>query len=115
MEVEDYQGTSVMNYADVDVPFTRVHEFKHLHRERSHKPQTTVICREYSQVNDDEPYYPINAEADRSLYLEYQRLAREEHGVVFGGRLATYRYYDMHQVIGAALAQAKHLLANTPH
>jgi UDP-galactopyranose mutase len=113
LDMEDFQGTSVMNYADADVPFTRVHEFKHLHRERSHAPRTTVVSREYACLNDDEPCYPVNTEADRAVYSAYQKLAaEEERNVVFGGRLATYRYYDMHEVIGAALAGARLVLGN---
>lgn len=111
LELEDFQGTSVMNYADIDVPFTRIHEPKHLHRERSHMPNTTVICREYSHVDNNEPYYPVNTDADRALYQAYRNLAAHEPNVAFGGRLATYRYYDMHQVIAAALIEAKRALS----
>jgi UDP-galactopyranose mutase len=103
LDCDDFQGTSVMNYADVEVPYTRIHEPKHLHREKKHKPNTTVIMREYSQVDNDEPYYPVNAEADRQLFARYQALAGREQRVLFGGRLAEYKYYDMHQVIAAAL------------
>jgi UDP-galactopyranose mutase len=103
--VGDYQGTSVMNYADEDVPFTRIHEFRHLHPERKHQDESTVIFREYSRfaAPADEPYYPINTPADRDRYDAYRALADAEPEVLFGGRLGTYRYLDMHQAIGAAL------------
>lgn len=107
LSMDDFQGTSVMNYADAEVPYTRIHEPKHLHLEKKHTPNTTVIVREYSQVNNDEPYYPVNSEADKQLLAQYQALAEREKSVVFGGRLAEYKYYDMHQVIGSALATCR--------
>jgi UDP-galactopyranose mutase len=107
--LEDFQGTSVMNYADEDVPFTRIHEPKHLHLEKVHTPGTTVVIREYSQKDDENPYYPVNSELDRTLFSKYRKLAEEDKKIVFGGRLAEYKYYDMHQVIGAALARFRSL------
>jgi UDP-galactopyranose mutase len=100
----DYQGCSVMSYADEDIPWTRITEFKHFHPERSYGPDT-VIAREFSRAAgaNDEPYYPINTPADKKLYEEYRQLAAAESDVVFVGRLATYRYLDMHQAIAAAL------------
>lgn len=111
VDVPDYQGTSVMNYADEDVPHTRVHEPKHLHPERRSAPESTVVIREYSLVNDDEPYYPVNFESDRKVLSEYQALAAKEPSAIFGGRLARYRYYDMHQVIASARKAARDELA----
>ncbi len=104
-EVEDFQGASVVNYPDPDVRFTRIHEFRHLHPERRYTPDRTLIMREYSRfaAREDEPYYPINTPADKSLYDGYAALAAREPNVIFGGRLGTYRYLDMHQAIGAAL------------
>ena len=104
--VDDYQGAPVVNYADEEVPFTRVHEFKHLHPERRYTPGRTVIYREYSRfaARGDEPYYPINTSRDRELYAAYGRLAARERNVLFGGRLGSYQYLDMHQAVGAALA-----------
>jgi UDP-galactopyranose mutase len=101
----DFQGTSVMNYADTDVPFTRIHEFRHYHPERRYSDKSTLIMREYSRFagRNDEPYYPVNTVADKTLYERYKSLAEREPRVVFGGRLGTYRYLDMHQAIGAAL------------
>ena len=103
--VEDFQGASVVNYPDADVRFTRIHEFKHLHPERRHSRDHTLIMREYSRfaAREDEPYYPINTPSDRGLYDAYADLAARETNVIFGGRLGTYRYLDMHQAIGAAL------------
>ncbi len=109
---EDYQGTSVMNYADVEVPFTRIHEPKHLHLEKSHTPNTTVIIREYSLRDNDRPYYPVNADADKEILAKYKTMAAEEPDVLFGGRLAEYKYYDMHHVIGSALQKAKKVLTD---
>lgn len=106
-EVSDWQGTSVMNYADVEVPYTRIHEPKHLHLERPWNRKSTVIVREFSQVNNDEPYYPVNFDLDKVLYAKYAEWANLEPGVIFGGRLARYKYYDMHQVIASALSAAK--------
>jgi UDP-galactopyranose mutase len=103
----DFQGTPVMNYADDDVPFTRIHEFRHFHPERDWYPEdSTVIMREYSRfaVRGDEPYYPINTAADRERLLTYREMADRERGVLFGGRLGTYKYLDMHMAIASALS-----------
>ena len=80
VEVDDFQGTSVMNYNDGDVPFTRIHEFKHFHPERTYLPGKTVIVHEYSRFaeENDEPYYPINTPADREKLLKYRDLAKKE-------------------------------------
>jgi UDP-galactopyranose mutase len=102
----DFQGTPVMNYADEDVPYTRIHEFRHFHPERTWYPSDkTVIMRERSRFANrgDEPYYPINTEADRERLLKYRAMAEREPGVLFGGRLGTYQYLDMHMAIGSAL------------
>jgi len=106
LPVEDYQGTSVMNYADDDAPYTRIHEFKHFHPERDYPKDKTVIMREFSRfaTRDDEPYYPVNSPADRAGLLAYRELADKEPDVYFGGRLGTYQYLDMHMAIGSALS-----------
>ncbi|WP_346044897.1 UDP-galactopyranose mutase [Actinomadura chokoriensis] len=112
----DFQGTPVMNYADEDVPYTRIHEFRHFHPERDgHPPDRTVIMREYSRAagRGDEPYYPVNTAADRARLLAYRDLAKGEHGVLFGGRLGTYRYLDMHMAIASALSMVDNRLR--PH
>ena len=102
----DFQGTSVMNYADEDVAYTRIHEFRHFHPERDYPTDKTVVMREFSRFAeaDDEPYYPINPADDRARLLEYRDLAAAEPGVLFGGRLGTYKYLDMHMAIGSALS-----------
>ena len=111
LDTGDFQGTSVMNYNDADVPYTRIHEFRHFHPERqdSYPADKTVIVKEYSRFaeGDDEVYYPINTPEDRSKLEAYRRLAAaesRENKVLFGGRLGTYQYLDMHMAIGAALS-----------
>ena len=106
LPIEDFQGCSVMNYPDADVPFTRIHEFRHFHPERDYTKDATVIMREYSRFANkgDEPYYPVNTSVDREKLLKYRDLAKGEHNVLFGGRLGTYKYLDMHMAIGAALS-----------
>ncbi|OLT31369.1 UDP-galactopyranose mutase [Actinomadura sp. CNU-125] len=103
----DFQGTPVMNYADEDVPYTRIHEFRHFHPERRDRypSDRTVIMREYSRFAErgDEPYYPINTPGDRAKLQAYRKLAAAEDGVLFGGRLGTYQYLDMHMAIASAL------------
>ncbi|MBD0863020.1 UDP-galactopyranose mutase [Gordonia sp. zg691] len=119
LETGDFQGTPVMNYNDADVPFTRIHEFRHFHPERDSYPDDkTVIMREFSRFaeNDDEPYYPINTPEDRSMLTAYRELARTETAsanVLFGGRLGTYQYLDMHMAIASALTMFDNTLA--PH
>lgn len=104
---DDHFGCPVMNYADEDIPYTRAIEFKNFNPERYDQQQhdSTVVWEEYSREasRDDEPYYPVNTPADKALYEQYVQLAKCEEHVVFGGRLGTYAYYDMHQVIGTAL------------
>ena len=103
--VDDFQGTSVVNYADEEVPYTRVHEFKHLHPERKYRPGKTVLYREHSRSASraDEPYYPINTGRDRAMFDAYKAMAEREPNFILGGRLGSYKYLDMHQAIGAAL------------
>ncbi len=111
----DFQGTSVMNYADEEIPYTRIHEFRHLHPERNYQREKTIIFREYSRFagKEDEPYYPVNTNRDKDLFEAYRKLAQREKNVLFGGRLGTYRYFDMHQAIGAAFKLFENRLA--PH
>ena len=110
LETGDFQGTPVMNYNDADVPYTRIHEFRHFHPERAEYPDDkTVIVKEYSRFaeDDDEVYYPINTPEDREMLKRYRELAAaesRENKVLFGGRLGTYQYLDMHMAIGAALS-----------
>ena len=112
----DFQGTSVVNYNDVDVPFTRIHEFRHMHPERDYPKDRTVVVREYSRfaTSGDEPYYPINTPDDRAKLQRYRELARKETAnanVLFGGRLGTYKYLDMHMAIGSALTMFDNRIA----
>ena len=106
LPIEDFQGCSVMNYPDADVPFTRIHEFRHSQPERDYTKDATVIMREYSRFANkgDEPYYPVNTSVDREKLLKYRDLAKGEKDVLFGGRLGTYKYLDMHMAIGSALS-----------
>jgi UDP-galactopyranose mutase len=106
VDLDDFQGTAVMNYNDEDVPWTRIHEFKHFHPERTHLPGKSVIVHEYSRFAEegDEPYYPVNTAEDRAKLARYRALAAREPGVIFGGRLGTYQYLDMHMAIGSALS-----------
>ncbi|HAT1251654.1 TPA: UDP-galactopyranose mutase [Corynebacterium striatum] len=114
----DFQGTPVMNYNDADVDYTRIHEFRHFHPERKDKypKDKTVIMKEYSRFAEsgDEPYYPINTLEDRTKLEAYRRLAAaeaEENQVLFGGRLGTYQYLDMHMAIASALSMFDNKLA----
>ncbi|OKL50221.1 UDP-galactopyranose mutase [Boudabousia marimammalium] len=106
LEMGDFQGTSVMNYADAEVPYTRIIEPRHFHPERDYPSDKTVIMREFSRFAEaeDEPYYPINSNEDREALLRYREKAAQENGVLFGGRLGTYQYLDMHMAIGSALS-----------
>jgi UDP-galactopyranose mutase len=100
------------------VPYTRIHEFRHFHLERDYPTDKTVIMREYSRFagDGDEPYYPINTESDRALLATYRARAKSETAasrVLFGGRLGTYQYLDMHMAIASALNMYDNTLA--PH
>jgi UDP-galactopyranose mutase len=112
LPIGDFQGTSVMNYADATVPYTRIHEFRHFHPERDYPTDKTVIMREFSRfaTRGDEPYYPVNTQNDRARLLAYRELAAGEDNVLFGGRLGTYQYLDMHMAIGAALSMFENKL-----
>ena len=106
LDMENYQGNAVVNYTDAETPYTRVIEHKHFVFGNQTK---TVISREYSQewTRDVEPYYPVNDDKNSALYKEYEELAKKEKNVIFGGRLAQYKYYDMDAVILAALDAAE--------
>lgn len=103
---ENYQGNAVVNYTEYEIPYTRVIEHKHF--EYGNQPKT-VITREYPAKwnKGDEPYYPINNERNNSMYDKYKELADKEKKIIFGGRLAQYKYYDMHHVIEQALNTVK--------
>ena len=99
---ENHQGNAVVNYTEYDIPYTRIIEHKHF--EYGTQPKT-VITREYPATwnKGDEPYYPINDDKNNELYSKYKELADKEENIIFGGRLAQYKYYDMHHVIEQAL------------
>lgn len=104
--VPDYQGAAVINQADPEVPFTRTHEFCHLHPERPRTGAATVIVREYPKdfVAGGEPYYPVNTARDEALVARYRKLAAATApNVIFGGRLGSYRYMDMDTTTDDAL------------
>ena len=105
-EVDDYQGNAVMNYTDRETPYTRIIEHKHF---EFNKCKGTVVTREYPATwkLGDEPYYPINDERNNALYEKYRILAEKEEEVIFGGRLGSYKYYDMDKVIAAAMDAAR--------
>ena len=107
LEVKDYQGTSVINYTEAEVPFTRIHEFKHYHPEQKEVMDCgkTIIMREYpaSWKAGDEPYYPIDNADSHELLAKYQSEAKKIHHLVIGGRLGGYKYYDMDKSIEEAM------------
>ena len=103
---QDFQGTSVLNQADAEVPYTRAHEFKHLHPERGPQGDTTVVVREYSLSfrPGGEPYYPVNTPANETLLEAYRARLRAQHpNIIPGGRLGAYTYMDMDKTIESAL------------
>lgn len=103
---ENYQGNAVINYTEYEIPYTRIIEHKHFEYGGQEK---TVITREYPATwkKGDEPYYPINDDKNNEIYAKYKDLANKEQNIIFGGRLAQYKYYDMHHVIEEALKCVK--------
>lgn len=108
LDTPNFQGNAVVNYTDAETPWTRIIEHKWFDPPAGEGSGKTVISREYSSEwkPGDEPYYPVNDERNSALYSRYAELAAKEGRVIMGGRLGSYRYYDMDQVIGAALEQA---------
>lgn len=105
LDCDNFQGNAVINYNEYEVPYTRIIEHKHFAFGTQEK---TVITREYPAKweKGQEPYYPVNNDKNNALYEKYRALAQKEQRVVFGGRLGQYKYFDMHQVIAAALSCA---------
>lgn len=106
LDIENYQGNAVVNYTDRETPYTRILEHKHFEFGKQDK---TVITKEYPsewEIGDD-PYYPVNDDKNNELFKKYKELADNEEDVIFGGRLADYKYYDMHHVIFHALETVK--------
>jgi UDP-galactopyranose mutase len=112
LDVGDFQGTAVMNYPDLDVPYTRIAEYRHFYPAREYPKDRTVIVKELSRRArpGDEPYYPVATEDDRQRLGVYRELAAAEPGVHFGGRLGAYQYLDMHMAMASALALAQNTL-----
>ena len=111
---QNHQGNAVINYTEADVPYTRIIEHKHFEPENpAYQKHVTIISREYSTEWKDgmEPFYPVNDEKNSVLYKKYAALAQNEKNVVFGGRLAEYRYYDMDDVIEKAMKDADFCIA----
>lgn len=100
LDTESYQGCSVMNFTSEDIPYTRIIEHKFFSTKKTDK---TIISKEFS-VDSNEPFYPIGDEKNMAIYNRYNDLNKGSDKYIFGGRLAEYRYYDMHQVIGSALS-----------
>ena len=110
LPIEDFQGNALINYTEEGIPFTRICEHKHF---ESTKSGSTVITKEYPQAwsSGEEKFYPVNDEENNSRYLLYRKMAEDlSPKYIFGGRLAEYKYYDMHQVIGSALAKARKII-----
>lgn len=105
-DVDNYQGNAVVNYTERSVPYTRIIEHKHF---LFGEGEGTVITREYPETYEEgkEPYYPINDEANNSVYEKYEELAKKYKNISFGGRLGTYKYYNMDQVIRQALDDSR--------
>ena len=113
LNTDNYQGVAVVNYTDRETPFTRIIEHKHFEFGTQDK---TVITREYPSDWSEgmEPYYPVNDETNQNLYQTYEKLAQKEERVIFGGRLAGYKYYDMDKVIESAFKMAESELGLLP-
>lgn len=111
LDTDNFQGNAAVNYTDRETPWTRIIEHKWFEFGKS-DPGKTVISREYSSEwhPGDEPYYPVNDDANTALYQKYKALADKEDHVIFGGRLGEYKYYDMDQVIAAALDKSREVL-----
>jgi UDP-galactopyranose mutase len=109
LNIPNYQGNAVVNYTEREIPYTRILEHKHFEFGSQSK---TYITREYPHEfsKDNEPYYPINDERNQKMYVKYNELATQFSNVIFGGRLATYKYYDMHQVIEKAILKSKDII-----
>ncbi|ABS40542.1 UDP-galactopyranose mutase [Clostridium botulinum] len=111
LDLENYQGNAVINYTDKETSYTRVIEHKHF---EFGTQQKTIVTKEYPSEweKGDEPYYPINDKKNIELYEKYKDLAVKEDKVLFGGRLADYKYYDMHHIVGKALEKVKEEFRN---
>ena len=111
LEMNDYQGCSIVNYTEFDIPYTRITEHKHFENSKS---DVTWITKEYPKdyKRGETPYYPINDDKNNKIYNQYKELSKQHTNIIFGGRLSEYKYYDMHQIIGSALSKVKKELSN---
>ena len=111
LDIENFQGNAVVNYTSHEEAFTRIIEHKHF---EFGTQKNTIITKEYPQDWNEnlEPYYPVNDSVNNKIYSEYKKKADASEKVIFGGRLAEYKYYDMHQIIGSALSKMKKILNN---
>lgn len=109
LATDNYQGVAMMNYTDRDTPFTRIVEHKHFENTKSEHTYITYEHPVEYSANSTEPMYPVNDQENTKRYNQYRELAAQEKNTVFGGRLAEYKYYDMHQVIESALSFVKGL------
>ena len=109
--VSDYQGTSVMNYAEESVPYTRIHEPKHLHPEKNYTSERTLLIKEFSKLDTtNNPYYPINDQVNQDRVIQYRDAASQLDNVYISGRLGDYKYYDMEHTIAKALETAEMII-----
>ena len=106
LELEDFQGCSIINYTDLNIPYTRITEHKHF---EDIKSEVTWITKEFPKdyKKRDIPYYPINDEKNNKIYNQYKELSNLYPNIIFGGRLSEYKYYDMHQIISSSLEMVK--------
>ena len=104
LDITDFQGNAIINFTEHQIPYTRIIEHKHF---EFGNQDNTIISYEYPTdfAETNEPYYPINNDINNNIYFRYKELSKKQNKVLFGGRLAEYRYYDMHQVIGSAISK----------
>lgn len=109
LNLQNYQGWSIVNYTDIEIPYTRIVEHKHFENSNSDK---TIITKEYpiKWTRNSDPYYPINDDKNHKIYKQYEEKTLYLKNIFFGGRLAEYKYYDMHQVVESALNKIPELI-----
>jgi len=112
LEKNYFQDNSVINYPDVETPYTRIHEFKHFYPERIHSNESSIIAREFSRRanKNDEPYYPVGTIRDKEILKDYKEMSDTLRNVYFGGRLGSYQYLDMHMAINQAMITFKEIM-----
>jgi UDP-galactopyranose mutase len=107
LDQPDFLGCATVNYSELEIPYTRIIEHKHFQPHRASSNLKTVVTYEYPDdwTREKVPYYPINNDENNEIYRKYQEASLNLPNVIFGGRLAEYKYYDMHQVVGSALSK----------